>query len=277
VRAKDSLALLLLLSILVFTLVAACGDDDDDDSTDDDDDAGDDDDSSDDDDDDSGDDDDDDTADTHALSFDGVDDYVMLALGNWLQHTSYTVEAWVQPQMVGSGPGVIVGSFEGDPRMFNFYLGIEGSAQNHVLAGGHWAGAMTYLTGTSNIGSTSSYIHVAFVFDNGKGQAVLYVGGMREGTGTINGPPGAGGMQIGTVGCNGTDLKDYFAGQITELRISNTARYSKDFIYPKRRFTPDGNTVGLWHFDEGAGSAASEATGAFPDGVIHGASWTQVN
>lgn len=53
---------------------------------------------------------------------------------------------------------------------------------------------------------------------------------------------------------------NFFRGRIDEARISNVPRYSANFT-PTRFFTPDANTVGLWHFDEGGGNVALDASG----------------
>jgi hypothetical protein len=66
----------------------------------------------------------------------------------------------------------------------------------------------------------------------------------------------------------------YFDGVIDEVRLSNTVRYGSTFI-PEGRFTPDANTVALWHFDEGQGSSASDASGNGHTGALVGPTWVQ--
>ncbi len=61
-----------------------------------------------------------------------------------------------------------------------------------------------------------------------------------------------------------------FSGWIDEVRISNNIRYIANFTPPSAPFTTDSNTVGLYHFDEGSGTAiidSSNATGGPSDGV----------
>lgn len=60
-----------------------------------------------------------------------------------------------------------------------------------------------------------------------------------------------------------------FHGDIDEVRISNISRYTAPFT-PALRHVPDGNTVGLWHFDEGTGSTASDASGNGLHFNLHG-------
>ena len=45
-----------------------------------------------------------------------------------------------------------------------------------------------------------------------------------------------------------------FHGWLDETRLSNVLRYSAAFTRPASPFSTDGDTVGLWHFDEGYGN-----------------------
>ncbi len=60
-----------------------------------------------------------------------------------------------------------------------------------------------------------------------------------------------------------------FSGWLDELRFSTSIRYSAGFTPPTRRFTTDGATVGLYHFDEGAGAQVLDSSGA-PGGPSDG-------
>lgn len=53
-----------------------------------------------------------------------------------------------------------------------------------------------------------------------------------------------------------------FNGWLDELRISNTVRYTTAFTPPASPFTPDGNTMALYHFDEGTGTSVADVSGA---------------
>lgn len=72
-------------------------------------------------------------------------------------------------------------------------------------------------------------------------------------------------------------ITGFFHGAIDELRISNVQRYAGQFI-PATTFTPDANAVGLWHFDEGAGNVAHDASGHGLDFTLQGGfSWVAGN
>jgi len=49
-------------------------------------------------------------------------------------------------------------------------------------------------------------------------------------------------------------------GYVDEVRLSSSVRYSRPF-QPERRYEPDADTLALWHFDEGIGATAADATG----------------
>jgi hypothetical protein len=67
-----------------------------------------------------------------------------------------------------------------------------------------------------------------------------------------------------------------FHGIIDEVRISNIARYDKDYI-PTKRFTTDENTLALYHFDSGTGTVLKDSSGNGHHGNIVGAEWVRVD
>ena len=65
-----------------------------------------------------------------------------------------------------------------------------------------------------------------------------------------------------------------FSGWMDQVHISEAARYQGEFT-PPRRFEPDENTIVLYHFDEGEGTIAHDASGNGNDGQIHDCRWVQ--
>ena len=55
-----------------------------------------------------------------------------------------------------------------------------------------------------------------------------------------------------------TQNSDQFQGEIDEVRISKTARYTEDFIPSNKEFEPDIDTVGLWHFNNNLSDSSSK-------------------
>ncbi len=68
----------------------------------------------------------------------------------------------------------------------------------------------------------------------------------------------------------------YFYGIIHKVRISQTARYTKDFT-ADNRFDPDAQTLALYDFDEGTGDVLKDSSGNGHDGKIIGAKWVKVD
>ena len=77
------------------------------------------------------------------------------------------------------------------------------------------------------------------------------------------------------IGCH-KEGHGFFPGIIDEVRISNTARYTKDFT-PVKRFKTDEHTMALYHFDEGKGDVLKDSSGNGHDGKIVGAKWVTVD
>lgn len=76
----------------------------------------------------------------------------------------------------------------------------------------------------------------------------------------------------GTLIGNFTDWGTRCDVTFSELRVSNTARYTADFK-PQYRYEPDKHTVALYHFDEGEGTVLSDASGNEHHGSIIGGTW----
>lgn len=60
-----------------------------------------------------------------------------------------------------------------------------------------------------------------------------------------------------------------YSGWLDEIRVSNILRYGANFTRPNSPFTTDASTVGLYHFDEGAGDSLNDVSG-YPGGPGNG-------
>jgi hypothetical protein len=119
------------------------------------------------------------------------------------------------------------------------------SVQNSTqLQAGQWY----HLAGTYANGSARAFV-------NGTGSGAANVGTFGRGTA----------LDIGGI----TELPDsFFNGVLDEVRISNVVRYSANFTPPTAPFTPDANTLALWHFDEGTGQVASDVSASANHGTL---------
>ena len=113
------------------------------------------------------------------------------------------------------------------------------------------------------------WYHIAYVWDTEDSMRVFIDGKMSqdiepnsEGEVCL---PVYGGVQQIVIGSGAVNLLDSryetFRGTIDEVRLSAIARYKSDFTPATQPFEVDGYTVALWHFDEGSGDIAEDATG----------------
>jgi hypothetical protein len=187
----------------------------------------------------------------YALSFDGSDDIVLAAQ---MPGTGpLTIEAWVRPDESGANGLMIVGaddyegwSLELRDGQLTLWLSTDQGWQyvRHatLLQAGQW-------------------VHVAGTYESGTTQ--LFVDGVASATeivGTLTQGP--------SLSMGGFEGYVFFDGTIDEVRISNIVRYTSDFVPSSVPFSPDDNTLGLWHFDEGAGQIAADASTLANDGTL---------
>ena len=93
----------------------------------------------------------------------------------------------------------------------------------------------------------------------------IFVDGIQRGrNGLINIPNSAPQVRVRLEGAGA--LMD-------EVRISDVQRYAGNFTPPGAAFQPDGNTRGLWHFDEGMGPATRDASGNNNTGALDATNW----
>ena len=123
------------------------------------------------------------------------------------------------------------------------------------------------------------WYHVAYVWDVTDSMR-LFINGVQSPDVEPNTDgefclPVTNGDQIITIGSGAQDHHfdryETWRGMIDEVRISATARYTEDFVPPEEPFAVDGYTVALWHFDDGEGTIATDATGYGFDGILGGA------
>jgi hypothetical protein len=62
---------------------------------------------------------------------------------------------------------------------------------------------------------------------------------------------------------------EFFRGLLAEVRLSKSLRYTGDFTPPKTPFSPDADTVALYHFD-GEGDTVADASGKGLNGKVSG-------
>jgi hypothetical protein len=186
--------------------------------------------------------------------------------------SAITVEAWINPatnladeNTHPSNEYIIVNkedTYEISVR--NDDPATEGTFQVAIFpSGGGWEWWNSEVTIPVN-----TWTHVAATWDgttirtfvNGKFAMAFDKPGPDEEKGVLNfeGGPSTGKstLKIGRRG-RGDDKHSIFNGLIDEVRISKVVRYTEaGFEVPKKAFTPDADTVALYHFDEAITTAA---------------------
>jgi CSLREA domain-containing protein len=206
----------------------------------------------------------------------------------------FTLEWWMKATLqdntasanCGAEAGWITGNIMLDRDVFG-----SGDTGDYgvVLSGGRIAfGVSRGSSGTTLCGSITVadgvWHHVAVTRNSSTGQLAIFVDGVLDEAGT--GPTGDVSYRNGrptsypnsdpylVIGAEKHDAgRAYpsYRGMIDEFRISNSIRYTANFTLPTGPFTPDTNTVGLYHFDEGSGTSARDSatvTGAPTNGVL---------
>ena len=171
----------------------------------------------------------------NVASFDGTGDYLTIPDSeDWDFGTgNFTIDMWVKLDSVSGQRGVF--HYDGE----DFFLRITSSAL--LLQVGN--------TGVSKSWNASldEWYHLAGVRSS-TDTVRLYVNGEQLGNDSTaaDNITGATSLFIGSSASPG----DYFDGNIDELRLSNTARWTSDFTPPTKNYGSGGNSEGLYFKDE---------------------------
>jgi Protein kinase domain/Concanavalin A-like lectin/glucanases superfamily len=202
------------------------------------------------------------TGNNFALAFDGATTWVQLPFqddrdGPW------TMEAWVRPGKLNR-LATIAATFA-PPRGLGLSL-FEGQLEAAVS----FADEATWATAKTGRPLNEGQLqHVAAAFD-GK-MLRVFLNGKPVGNAQLIEHHAPSGQQFCLGGWKGKDL---FTGVISEVRFSRIARYVDPFV-PTPRFTPDKDTLALYHCDEGVGDTLKDSSSNGHDGKIVGAKWVK--
>lgn len=163
-----------------------------------------------------------------------------------------TLEAWVKLNAAPGANKVIAG------RDYVLWMGVNSAGQVIATVGG---GAGQYQLNSGTAIADAAWHHVAVTIESGRGS--LFVDGVKKASSTSvaarNATSVYDGMWIGGYGASGTGFD--WPGQIEDVAVSTTARYSSDFTPPAAAFanTRPGQ-VNLWHLEaDGSDSDAADS------------------
>jgi hypothetical protein len=150
-----------------------------------------------------------------ALSFDGANDYVLVADANSLDLSNMTVTAWVNQKTFASWARIIS---KQSGTNINYLLLVD--ASNRLAFYFSVEGAEKRSPFSTAI-SQDTWYHVAGVYD--KAKIYLYINGVSQGTPTSQtGTPDTN-NNVSTVGCRSDSKANVWNGIIDEVRIYNRA------------------------------------------------------
>jgi hypothetical protein len=211
---------------------------------------------------------------SYKLEFSGDDSYVVIPKLRYDGTHPITLEALVTPFARDQEPprSCVLGNVELSGLAIHYkriawlFHVNDGSQGN-----GGYASA-----GSKDEPELNRQVHVAGVYD-GQNVRIFIDGKLQPGTDMTTNPHKASVFDF-MVGAdpNGQGMPhQFFKGTIDEVRISKVARYQEDFEPAKEKFKSDADTLVLYHFDEGEGEVAKDASNNKHDGLVHGAKWVE--
>jgi concanavalin A-like lectin/glucanase superfamily protein/galactose oxidase-like protein/Big-like domain-containing protein/purple acid phosphatase-like protein/Kelch motif protein len=208
-----------------------------------------------------------------SLAFNGSNGRVRFAVVPAL--TVFTVEAWVKRAADMGRYETFASNASAGYSKETFGLYVDGgNADCGSNPPDQFAWAYTQTTGgwfTQCSGMTANpgaWHHVAVTRD-ASNTARIFIDGVLKGT-TLNTAAPASSTGAFGIGDAADAIAEYFNGLIDEVRISNVVRYTASFAPQTSNFSPDANTVALYHLDEGSGTTTADASGHNYTGTLTG-------
>ena len=190
---------------------------------------------------------------SHALQFDGTDDYVKTNRVPFPTE-DHTIEAWIHPNALGSIMEIIY--FFDPVDDVQFRVNHSGSLFYAESVGSNWGGV-----GSSSIIALNIWTHIAVTKQDDN--INIYINGVLDNSGQLDKNPAPDTLYIGA---QAPFNRRYFNGLIDEVRIwdiaRSTASIQKDMYRPLQG--DESGLVSYWQFNEGF----SPVTGDSVSGTI---------
>lgn len=209
-------------------------------------------------------------SDSYALEFDGKTGMVTLPLKHETEG-DFTIESWMTLEEPTPLQQNVIMNGNDNQGIYLGLLGTSGARKNVWYAVVTNDGKNLFSVAKSSA-QTGKPTHVAFSYKGTIGQ--LYINGSKQAEMNFKGSKIHSDNHF-TIG-KPKYSDSGFHGKVDEVRISNIARYSKDFT-PENHFETDEHTMALYHFDEGSGDVLKDSSGNGHDGKIVGAKWVKVD
>ncbi|HRZ78943.1 MAG TPA: LamG domain-containing protein [bacterium] len=213
------------------------------------------------------------TAPCGSVKFDGTSGYVEVLHNAVLNLSgSWTIEAWFMQYITdGQTPVIRKGNTTTSPAYYLYGHEYQIFFPSNAYGGYYYDSSNSESATAATELDINKWYHVAVV--KTASNLKIFVNGVLESTETTSYNPLNNSENL-FFGSRRSSTPSYMQGLVDEIRISSTARYSSNFT-PDKRFSSDASTIGLWHFEETAGTVADNAAGSGLDGTLKGgATWT---
>ena len=201
------------------------------------------------------------------LSFDGQDNFVLLAAAEVLQlpGRSFTAEAWIR---------LAAGAGKDDLPVF----GTDETAQNaglHLILRDRrpYFGFYGNDTAGRTVVPPETWTHLAFRYDAAAGEQAIFVNGVLDSAAAGHAPfQGTGLVRLGRWAS-----RFHFAGAMAEVRLWSRALGAAEIAagLHRRATGSEPGLTGCWPLDDGTGSAGRSLRPAEPARLAGGAGWAQ--
>ncbi len=177
-----------------------------------------------------------------------------------LLDTDFTVETWMQLTDTRD----VVRLVRRDAENHGWGLSLDEDGILATVYGGFDHAIPIALAGTG-------WHHVAWTYDRRVSRVFLNGGLVGESARDAPVLDAAAPLIFGALP-RGGQFDAFHSGRMDEIRVSRGVRYLESFL-PPRRVAADADTVGLWHFDEGQGDRAADASGNAQTATLRGLEW----
>ncbi|RMF94773.1 MAG: LamG domain-containing protein [Candidatus Schekmanbacteria bacterium] len=190
------------------------------------------------------------------LNADGIDDYANCASSSDTEISSdLTIECWFRKSATSGYSGtdrVILWKDQAYGLWLSWSTESRAQVKLRLYYGSGASDYNDFLTSATASFVDNTWYHIAAVFDDTADTVKIFIDGVDRilGASSKTTVLNSSGNEL-DVGCLkiGTTKAYYFKGYIDELRISNSAKYSANFIPADTQSDSEANTMALYHFN----------------------------
>ena len=210
----------------------------------------------------------------YALNFDGTNDYVSIPNNPFSNNNTFTIQAWLKPEVVGDGAyhGFLGMQLSG--RKPSLWVNTNGDLHYDSYKGSQrFSGTIS--DGSNKFFTVSEWVHVGWTNDGSNYK--FYKNGNLVATETAPDTFNA----LDNIGYQIGKVDNYFKGQIDEVAIWDVALGSANItaLYNSRiglkasvdsgNYDNSGDLVGYWQFNGGTGSMPTDNTSNSNNGTLN--------